>query len=140
MPRQKRNARSTSSIYRSKLEGKVAALLPEIHYETNKLKYVVPASNHTYTTDFKIGPDNYIEVKGYLKASERKKYLLVREHNPHITLRFFFDKSDNKIYKGSPTTYAAWCEANGFEWTDIRRGLPKEWLLTPQKSSTAVDS
>lgn len=106
----------------------MAALLPVVEYETDKLKYTVPASNHTYTTDFKIGPRNYIEVKGYLKASERKKYLLVREHNPDITLRFFFDKSENKIYKGSPTTYAMWAEAHGFEWTDLKRGLPKGWL------------
>lgn len=117
--------------YRSKLEAKVASLLPEVHYECEKLKYTVPASNHKYTVDFKIGPKSYIEVKGYLKASERKKYLLVRESNPDITLRFFFDKADNKIYKGSPTTYGDWCTAHGFEWTDLKRGLPPEWLVTP---------
>jgi hypothetical protein len=106
----------------------VAALLPRVEYEVEKLKYTVPASNHKYTVDFKIGPKSYIEVKGYLKASERKKYLLVRDQNPDVTLRFFFDKANNKIYKGSPTTYADWCEANGFEWTDLSKGLPPEWL------------
>jgi hypothetical protein len=111
-----------------------------VEYEVEKLKYIVPASNHKYTIDFKIGHKSYIEVKGYLKASERKKYILVRDQNPDITLRFFFDKANNKIYKGSPTTYADWCEANGFEWTDLSKGLPKEWLLTPPKSSTTVDS
>jgi hypothetical protein len=78
--------------------------------------------------DFELGPNDYIEVKGRLLPSERKKYLLVRECNPGVTIRFFFDKSDNKIYKGSPTTYAKWCEDNGFEWTDIKRGLPAAWL------------
>jgi hypothetical protein len=78
--------------------------------------------------DFELGPNSFIEVKGYLKASERKKYLLVRECNPEIKLRFFFDKADNRIYKGSPTTYAMWCEQNGFDWTDLKRGLPPEWL------------
>lgn len=114
--------------YRSKLEAKVAELLPEVKYESTKLRYIVPASKHTYLTDFEIGPNSFIEVKGYLKASERKKYLLVREHNPDITLRFFFDKADNKIYRGSPTTYGMWCEANGFEYTDLKRGFPPEWL------------
>lgn len=118
---------SKTGKYRSKLEARVAELIPDAEYESNKLKYTIPASKHTYLTDFKIGPDSYIEVKGYLKASERKKYLLVRDANPEITLRFFFDKADNKIYKGSPTTYAAWCEAHGFEWTDLKRGLPAEW-------------
>lgn len=114
--------------YRSKLEAKVALLIPDALYESRKLNYVVPASNHKYLVDFEIAPDDYIEVKGRLLASERKKYLLVREHNPEITLRFFFDKADNKIYKGSPTTYADWCNKNGFEWTDLKRGLPKDWL------------
>lgn len=122
----KRNRKSLEQ-YRSKLEGKVAAMLPEVLYETDKLKYVVPESKHTYTTDFKIGEKSYIEVKGYLQASERKKYILVRDQNPDIKLRFFFDKSTNKIYKGSPTTYADWCEKNGFEYTDLKMGLPKEW-------------
>jgi hypothetical protein len=132
--RRKKIARSTSSTspqYRSKLEAKVADLLPVIEYEAEKLKYVVPASNHTYITDFRLGPRSYIEVKGRLLPSERKKYLLVRECNPDITLRFFFDKSDNKIYKGSKTTYADWAEANGFEWTDLKKGLPKAWLVIP---------
>ncbi len=103
-------------------------MLPEVKYESTKLKYTVPASAHTYLTDFEIGPQSYIEVKGYLKASERKKYLLVREHNPEITLRFFFDKSENKIYKNSPTTYADWCDKNGFSWTDLKRGFPADWI------------
>lgn len=114
--------------YRSKLEIRVAELIPDALYESTKLKYVVPASNHTYLTDFELGPDSYIEVKGRLLASERKKYLLVREHNPQITLRFFFDKADNKIYKGSPTTYGDWADAHGFEWTDTKRGLPADWI------------
>lgn len=127
IPRRKSNT-PTTSPFRSKLEGKVADLLPSVEYETDKLKYTVPASKHTYTTDFKIGPNSYIEVKGYLKASERKKYLLVRECNPHIKLRFFFDKANNKIYKGSPTTYADWCVKNGFEYSDLSKGIPPEWF------------
>lgn len=79
-------------------------------------------------TDFKLGPNSYIEVKGRLLPSERKKYLLVRDQHPEITLRFFFDKATNKIYKNSETTYAEWCEKNGFEWTDLKRGLPAEWI------------
>jgi hypothetical protein len=127
IPRRRRKP-LTDSKYRSKLEAKVAELVPDALYESKKLSYVVPASNHKYLVDFEIGPNSYIEVKGRLLASERKKYLLVRDHNPEITLRFFFDKSDNKIYKNSKTTYADWCDAHGFAWTDIKRGIPKEWL------------
>lgn len=114
--------------YRSNLEAKVAALLPHAEYESDKLEYIIPASKHKYLTDFKLAPDIFIEVKGRLMPSERKKYLLVQQQHPNIKLYFFFDKSDNKIYKGSKTTYAAWCDDNGFEWTDLRKGIPKEWL------------
>lgn len=131
---------TTTSTYRSKLEGKVAELLPVIAYETDKLVYTVPASRHKYLTDFKLGENSYIEVKGRLTASERKKYILVRDQNPDIILRFFFDKSNNKLYKGSPTTYGEWAEKNGFEWTDLKKGFPDEWQMAPQKNSTNENS
>lgn len=99
-----------------------------MEYETDKIAYVVPASKHRYTPDFKLSENCYIEVKGRLLASERKKHLLIQEQHPEITIHFFFDKSQNKLYKGSPTTYADWCDKNNFKWTDIRRGLPPEWL------------
>ncbi len=128
------------SKYRSSLEQKVSDLLPTVEYETDKIAYTVPASKHKYTPDFKLRENDFIEVKGRLLASERKKHLLIQEQHPEITIRFFFDKSQNKLYKGSPTTYAMWCEKNGFEWTDIRKGLPKEWLVTPPNKSTGGDS
>ncbi len=122
-----RSKRLKTDKYRSRLEAKVAVLIPHAEYESDKLTYIVPESKHKYLTDFKIGPNSFIEVKGRLLPSERKKYLLVRQQNPEITLRFFFDKSENRIYKGSKTTYADWCDENGFEWTDTKRGWPAEW-------------
>lgn len=117
--------------YRSKLEAKVALLLPPTAvYESQKLKYTIPASKHSYLVDFELSPNVFIEVKGRLLPSERKKYLLVREHNPDITLHFFFDKATNPIYKGSPTSYSDWCDKHGFEWTDLKRGLPPEWITS----------
>lgn len=117
-----------TSKYRSKLEERVAALVPDAKYESVKLKYTKPASNHYYLTDLELGPNNFLEIKGRLLPTERTKYLLVREQNPEITLRFFFDKSDNKLYKGSKTTYSDWCNKHGFEWTDTKLGFPKAWL------------
>ncbi len=113
--------------YRSNLEAKVAELLPKAGYETTKLRYTIPASVHTYTPDFQLSPTIFIEVKGRLMPSERRKAILVREANPDIQVHFFFDKSDNKIYKGSKTTYADWADSNGFEWTDLKRGVPEHW-------------
>lgn len=121
-------ARKYKHKYRSNLEAKVAALLPNAGYETTKFKYTVPSSVHAYCPDFQLSPTVFIEVKGRLMPSERKKAILVREANPDIQVHFFFDKSDNKIYKGSKTTYASWCDDNGFLWTDLRKGVPESWL------------
>lgn len=124
----KKKERSTSPKYRSKLEARVAELIPNAEYESDKLTYIVPASTHKYLTDFKIAPTVFIEVKGRLMPSERKKYLLVKEQNPDVELRFFFDKANNKLYKGSPTTYGEWADKNGFKWSETKIGIPKDWI------------
>jgi hypothetical protein len=115
--------------YRSKLESKVANMLPEgCTYEKDKLHYVIPESKHKYTPDFCIGKNKFIEVKGYLKPVERKKHVLLKEQHPEVTIYFFFDNADKKIYKGSKTTYGMWARENGFEYSDMKRGLPPEWF------------
>lgn len=115
--------------YRSKLESKVANMLPEgCTYESDKLKYVIPETNHSYKPDFKIGNNKFIEVKGYLRPVERKKHVLLKQQHPEVTIYFFFDNADKKIYKGSKTTYGMWAKAEGFEYSDMKRGLPPEWF------------
>lgn len=114
--------------YKSGLEYRIAELLPNVIYENDKLKYTVPASVHTYTPDFRLSSTVYIEGKGRLLPSERKKHLLVKEQNPDIEIRFFFENANKPIYKGSNTTYADWCDKHGFLWTDLKRGLPLDWI------------
>jgi hypothetical protein len=100
--------------------------------ETLSYKYTVPAVEKTerYTPDFPIvtrsGKKIYIETKGRLTAENRKKYLRVK-NLLGIDLRFVFQKPNNKIYKGSKTTYWQWCESNGFLWA--KSTLPDEWLM-----------
>jgi hypothetical protein len=86
---------------------------------------VVPASQHKYTPDFKLREGIYIEGKGRLLPSERKKHLLVKEQNPDVEIVFFFENANKPIYKGSSTTYGDWCDKNGFRWTDLKSGLDK---------------
>jgi len=42
-----------------------------------------------------------------------------------LDIRFVFLRASNKIYKGSKTTYAAWCERHGFEWAE--GSIPTDW-------------
>jgi hypothetical protein len=99
--------------------------------ETLEYKYIIPARQKTerYTPDFpiitKTGKKIYIETKGKLTAENRKKYLRVKDLLS-IDLRFVFQRPNNKIYKGSNTTYGQWATKNGFLWAD--KTMPNEWL------------
>ena len=120
--------------YRSKSETKVKAQLEaediEFTYEQEKLKFKQPEKNRTYTPDFIIktrtGREIVDEVKGLFSAADRQKHLWVREQHPDRDIRFVFDRSKARISKVSKTTYAAWCEKNGFLYAD--KLIPEAWF------------
>ena len=99
----------------------------KVEYETEKVPYIIPASNHTYSPDFKLPNGIRVETKGRFVAADRKKHLLVKEHNPHLDIRFVFSNSKNKISTKSKTTYGDWCEKNGYKYAD--KIIPIEWFL-----------
>lgn len=95
-------------------------------FESIKLPYVQPATNHKYTPDFPVTPTLIIETKGRFLPDDRAKHLLLKAQHPDIEVRFVFSRSASPIYKGSPTTYAMWCEKHGFKYADKR--IPAAWL------------
>ena len=116
--------------YRSGLEEKVSKQLDElsVEYEYEKLKIVYEVhEKRTYTPDFKILSNGIIvETKGRFLGADRKKHLLVKKQHPELDIRFVFSNSKAKLSKGSPTSYADWCNKNGFKWAD--KLVPQEWL------------
>lgn len=127
--------------YRSGLEEAIAhqiesANLPVIYEETT-LDYIWPARPSKYTPDFQVG-DIHLEVKGLFDVQSRHKMLLVKQQHPDLDIRFVFSNSNAPIYKGSPTSYAQWCDKHGFPWANRR--IPDEWLCTPkQEGETDVE-
>ena len=117
--------------YRSGLEKSIGDALRrqavEFEYEATKISYTKPTTKHKYTPDF-ILPHNgiVIEAKGIFVLEDRKKHLLVREQNPDYDIRFVFGNAHNKLYKGSKTTYADWCNKNNFKWA--HKEIPQSWL------------
>ena len=99
----------------------------KVEYETEKVPYIIPASNHTYSPDFKLPNGIRVETKGRFVAADRKKHLLVKEQNPNMDIRFVFSNSKNKITKKSKTTYGDWCEKNGYKYSD--KIIPNDWFL-----------
>lgn len=101
-------------------------------FEQYKLKYMVPAREATYTPDFVLRNGIIIESKGIFDVEDRKKHLLIREQHPELEIRFVFSSSRSKLYKGSKTSYAEWCEKNGFLFAD--KLIPLAWLREKQKA------
>lgn len=117
-------------IYRSGLEEKNMKLLEskgvKAEYEMWRVPYVVPASNHHYTPDILLPNGIFVETKGLWESDDRKKHLLIREQHPDLDIRLVFSSSRTKIYKGSPTSYAEFCEKHGILFAD--KLIPVEWL------------
>ena len=120
--------------FRSKFEEKFNKLSGgKLGYEQDKFKYIVPASTHTYTPDFKIpGTNIYIETKGLWSAQDRKKHLLVKAQNPDIRIIIVFYRQNCPISKGSKTTYEDWATKNCIEYMTIQEAI--ELIKRMQKS------
>lgn len=116
--------------YRSGLEEVVDNTLKQRNidgeYEKHKIKYTIPATDHTYTPDFRLPNGIFVETKGRFVIEDRKKHTLIKKQHPELDIRFVFQNSKNKIRKGSPTTYADWCIKHGFLYAD--KTIPQEWL------------
>lgn len=125
-----KRARAIREGYRSGLEEVVAADLDKkgvkYEYETMKIKYIIPASKHTYTPDFILDNGIIVETKGRFVTADRKKHLLVKSQHPELDIRFVFAYPNAKLDKDSKTTYASWCQKHGFLFA---KGLiPEAWL------------
>lgn len=99
--------------FRSKLEQRFSSAHPRMKYEVDKIPYI---SSHTYTPDFKVKADVYVETKGRFLGSDRSKHLRIKEQQPHITIIFVFQNPHMTLSKKSKTTYADWCDKNDFLW------------------------
>ena len=131
------------STYRSGLEETTAAQLDDTGvqytFESMKIPYTVPSSNHTYTPDFiittKSGKSLIVETKGIWTYEDRVKHYLIRNQHPDLDIRFVFTRSKSTISKGSKTTYADVCEGKGrglfkgMVWKYADKKIPTEWLL-----------
>lgn len=122
----------TKGSFKSKLEFGVAEtfkkLKAEVQYEGEKIAYIVPARAANYIPDFikikKDGSKLFIEVKGYLRPSDRVKLRLVMRSNPGIDLRLVF--AQNNLVSGTKLRYSDWAHKNGFKYAIGE--IPAKWL------------
>lgn len=115
--------------YKSGLEEKIAKQISDkgfkVQYEATVLDYVDPIV-HKYHPDFVLPNNITIETKGRFLPKDRRKHLLIKNQYPDMDLRFVFNNSKAKLSKKSKTTYADWCNKNGFQFAD--KLIPDEWF------------
>lgn len=120
--------------FRSGLEEKVAKQLEEEGISPNFEKIKLPYHVNKickYTPDFPVTKKIIIETKGRFQTADRMKMLSIQQQYPDIDFRFVFTNSKDKISKKSVTTYAQWCDRNGFKWAD--KEVPQEWIKEIKK-------
>jgi hypothetical protein len=101
----------------------------KVRYEAHTLEYTQPGKLRKYTPDFILGNGIVIETKGRFLTADRQKHKLIKAAHPDLDLRFVFSNPHQRISKQSKTTYAAWCEHNGFLWAD--KTVPVSWTKEP---------
>ena len=129
------------TLFRSGLEERIAQQLKKlgvpVSYETFTIRYLRPAKNSRYTPDFVLPNGIVIEAKGRFLTKDRQKHLSVKAQYPAIDIRFVFSNPNQRISKISKTTYAKWCQTNGFKYA--KETIPKEWIaeedVRPKKPS-----
>jgi len=130
----RRNQVTIKHGFRSGLEDTVNDMLKEnnksFSYESEKISYIQPETKHNYTPDFVlnkiVGGKMYVETKGRWVKTDRLKFDLIFEQYPDIDIRFVFQNPNAKLYKGSKTTYAQYCDKKGWRWA--KKDIPEEWL------------
>lgn len=114
----RRPIKHNPNVYKSGLENKFQEACKlkgwDLPYEANKIKYVIPASNHTYTPDFTVTSNVYIETKGLWTGADRKKAVFIKEQHPDITILYVLQRNQ-KLSKKSTTTYLDWAAKNGLD-------------------------
>jgi hypothetical protein len=117
--------------FRSKFEKTVYEAIPKRHkrrteYEPNdtSIHYTLPKR---YIPDFVLPNGIHVECKGYFQSGDRTKMLRVGKENPHLDIRFVFQRANNRLTKSKNSMmYWEWAEKHGFDWAEGK--IPERWF------------
>jgi hypothetical protein len=87
--------------------------------------FLVEETRH-YVPDFILPNGIILELKGRWLTPDRKKHRLVHAQYPDLDIRFVFSRPQERISKQSRTTYAKFCETQGWKYGGPT--VPVEWV------------
>lgn len=139
--RSKTRSNAIKHGYRSGLEQTVLNSLKDrkcnAQYECFKIEWE-DLMYRKYTPDFLLPNGIIIETKGRFTPADRMKHLAIQKQHKDLDIRFVFSNCKAKLRKGAKTTYADWCEKNGFLYAD--KDVPQEWLDERKKPAKLMPS
>lgn len=119
--------------YRSKFEAGVAEQLEEagvrFTYETDRIECRNHLGKKFYIPDFTVyradGSVFFIEAKGWIDKAANCKMQAVRKWNPHVDIRFVFQRETTKV-ANLKSTVCKW--AKRLRYGFAVGSVPAEWL------------
>tara|TARA_B100001093_G_scaffold520289_1_gene614316 strand:- start:18326 stop:18706 length:381 start_codon:yes stop_codon:yes gene_type:complete len=104
--------------FRSGLEEAVQLKLnKQFKYEPYKIPYII---SKNYLPDFVHEKKRIlVEVKGFFRVGDTKKYTSIRDSCPDWELVFIFSNPNKKVRKGSKICMGKWCDKERFKYYTI---------------------
>jgi len=126
--------RSALGGYRSGMEKRLVPPLLLLGHQYEPLWLTYAAPDRKYTPDVVLSNGIALEIKGWFKASDRSKLLLVKAAYPLLDLRMVLASPHQTLSKKSKTTLAQWCVKHDIPWSD--NGVPVSWLIAEVNSAS----
>ena len=98
-------------------------------YEAVKIPYQPLQKVKHYVPDLVLANGIIVEIKGRFTSPDRQKHKAIKANYPDLDIRFVFQKQDQKINKGSKTSYDMRCRSNGIKCSEGH--IPPAWIAEP---------
>ena len=77
-----------------------------------------------------------IEAKWIFVCDDSKKHLRIKKQYPNLDILFVVQNPNNKLDKGSKTTYADWCKKYGYKYAT--KLIPDSWFREKHKNTDGL--
>ena len=98
-------------------------------YEAIKIPFQPLQKIKHYVPDLVLANGVIVEIKGRFTSPDRQKHKAIKANYPNLDIRFVFQNQNQKINKGSKTSYAMWCKSNGIKCSEGH--IPPAWIAEP---------